>query len=556
MSKRVSLPPPGPNTPAPWLTWKYSLILPFALIALIGTVVDANWPSNSGAPTSDAGALTAQMSGTAPATLVQTENAVSEIAGQAPESSPVDDVNLVPRAATPDLTNVRIEGMIVDASGDPIQGARITDGQHLAVSGGDGLFEIEIDANGADAALRITASGFHDFAQPAAALKSRIEVTLELQQVKALYLNPNISDTDEDIDRIIDIINTTEANAVVIDIKEEIVYYDSQVPMFVDAGTVRPIMDLAELLGRFKEHDIYTIARLVVFKDGLVAQANPDLAVLNNVTGDLWRDDNGVAWVNPMAHRIWHANVDLAVEAAGYGFDEVQYDYVRFPTDGDFSTQAFGLENTQENRQNSIEGFLALSREKLLPTGVKQSADVFGYSLVVDDDLGIGHNFARLGEYVDYLSPMIYPSHWPNGSLAVDGHPNDFPYETIAISMRQAGLKLDGDMLRVRPWLQDFSFFDLMPYGDNEVRAQIRAVEESGASGWMLWDPNNVYHPGALAPDPSQGTQKAATPVATSLATFGSTLMATPGAILTPGVKVTGRRVRRSCTLIARLDWV
>jgi len=326
---------------------------------------------------------------------------------------------------------------------------------------------------------------------------------MEERPIKALYMNPNISTTDEDVNRLIEIIDTTEANAIVIDIKEELIFYDSQVKFFQDAGTVRPIIDLPALLKKFQDRDIYTIARQVVFKDSLVAENRPDLAVLNSQTGDLWRDMNGVSWVNPMVHELWEANSDLAVEAAELGFDEIQYDYVRFPTDGDLSTTDFGIENTQENRENAILKLLKMTREKLLPTGAKLSADVFGYTLLVDDDLGIGQNFVKVAEYVDYLSPMVYPSHFPNGSIAVDGHPNDFPYETIEISMRAGKKKLGGDASQIRPWLQDFSFFDLMPYGDDEVRAQIDAAEDVGTSGWLLWDPNNEYHPGALDPEES-----------------------------------------------------
>lgn len=394
-----------------------------------------------------------------------------------------------------------IEGTILSASGDPVRGARITDGKMLVVTGKDGLFAIDRAKLVDNASLTVSASGYADQVVDAADAGSPLDVTLEPRPINAIYMNPNISNTDADVDRLIDIIDTTDANAIVIDIKEELIFYDSQVEFFVDAGTVRPIIDLPALLKKFQDHDIYTIARLVVFKDSLVAENRPELAVLNNQTGDLWRDMNGVSWVNPMEHELWEANSDLAVEAAEIGFDEIQYDYVRFPTDGDLSTTDFGVENTQENRQNAIQKLLKMTREKLLPTSAKLSADVFGYTLLVDDDLGIGQNFINLAEYVDYLSPMVYPSHFPNGSIDVDGHPNDFPYETIEVSMRKGKEKLDGSAAQIRPWLQDFSFFDLMPYGDDEVRAQIDAAEDVGTSGWMLWDPNNEYHPGALDPE-------------------------------------------------------
>lgn len=518
--------PPRADSPLPWLPWGFSLVFPIALIALAGTFLYGLISGEEPGTVNEPAGLMAQTSATETPGAATLPPTVEPTAATESVTEPTPTL-----AATPAPAGVSIEGAVTDSSGQPLQGARVTDGNIVEVTGADGLFQMSFANPESGASLRVTASGFHQWEQPVSGLNDRLEISLEAQRVKAIYMNPNMSGTDEDIDRFIDIINTTSANAVVIDIKEEIIYYDSKVEIFVDAGTVRPIMDLAAVIQKFKDNGIYTIARLVVFKDGLVAQANPDMAVLNNVTGDLWRDDNGVAWVNPMVHDLWHANADLAVEAAGYGFDEIQYDYVRFPTDGDFSTMDFSLENTQENREKSIEGFLALSREKLLPTGVRQSADVFGYTLLVDDDLGIGQNFPRIAEHVDYISPMIYPSHWPNGSLAVDGHPNDFPYETIAISMRKAGEKLDGDMLQVRPWLQDFSFFDLMPYGDAEVRAQIEAVEDSGASGWMLWDPNNRYHPGGFDPEPSPATPDVGTPA----------LLPEPGTPVTRRRRASGR---------------
>ena len=514
--RRFSLPQPGTDSPASWLSWNYSIIFPIALLALLGTFIYSLFDSESPNPGDSAGTVSAIHTGTETATSpASTKGAGTTEAIVA--TGPTDLVAQVPPAtadtATPSSNVATFEGTITDANGKPIQGARITDGKQLVITGADGLFEFDTSGIEPQTEIRITASGYHDWISPVSDLDTRMDIALTLQPINALYLNPNQSGSDEEIQRYIDIINSTSANAVVIDIKEEIIYYDSRVPLFVDAGTVRPIMDLTEILKKFQDNHIYTIARLVVFKDGLVAQANPDMAVLNNLTGDLWRDDNGVAWVNPMVHELWQANADLAVEAAGYGFDEIQYDYVRFPTDGDFTTMDFGLENTQENREHSIEGFLELARKELLPTGVKQSTDVFGYTLIVEDDLGIGQNFANLGQYVDYLSPMVYPSHWPDGTFGLDGQPNDYPYETVEISMRKAGEKLDGNMLQVRPWLQDFSFFDMTPYGDEEVRAQIQAAEDAGVSGWMLWDPNNEYHPGAFDPESPSATPESGTPV-------------------------------------------
>lgn len=523
-------PPVRPDAPLPWLSWTYSLIFPVAVLALLVTAaVSAFGGDDDPEPTpvpDTSQSLVTDLDPTQQVEVQATLPADLETLDGTPVGTSQQGNQFTP-ASTP-AESTAIEGDVVDASGNPVQGAIVANGTSFAVTGADGIFQIETPTSGAD--LVVMASGYLEWRAPVSGDRTNVE--LERQQINALYFNPTFSYNDEDIQTYIDIINTTSANAVVIDIKEEVVFYDSKVQLFVDAGTVQPMMDLAALLQRFKDEGIYTIARLVVFKDGLVAQYDQSLGVLNNQTGELWRDNNGVAWVNPMVHQLWDANVELAVEAAGYGFDEIQYDYVRFPTDGDFSTMDFGLENTQENRENSINGFLERSRAALAPLGVRQSADVFGYSLVVDNDNGIGQNYTAMADRVDYISPMIYPSHWPTGTLNVPGEPNDYPYDVVRISMVLSAGK-GVDPLKVRPWLQDFNFPGMMEYGDQEVADQIRAAEEAGASGWMIWDPNNWFHPGGIPVEetiPVPASPAAALPDLTRAASRGTVAQAARGA--------------------------
>ena len=432
------------------------------------------------------------------AEAVSTQQATEVVAVSVQGTPDVVQADATP-GTPPATTDGELAGTIVNAEGEPVQGALLTDGSTTEITGADGLFSVQGSDFNSDT-LRVSASGYADSTISLGQGGDSVTVQLELQPVKAIYYNPNISNTQEDVDRLINLINITEVNAIVIDVKEEIIFYDTQVEFFREADTVRPILDIPAVLQQFQEHDIYTIARHVVFKDGLVAEHRPDLAVTSNVTGEVWRDMNGVAWVNPMMHALWEPNIALSVELAELGFDEIQYDYVRFPTDGDLSTMEFGLEYNEENRVNAIRKFLQQTQAALLPTGAKLSADVFGFTVLVPDDLGIGQDLTELAPYVDYLSPMVYPSHFPNGSMALDGHPNDFPYETIEISM-SAGKEQLGSALQLRPWLQDFDYWEMIPYGVEEVRAQIDAAEDVGTSGWMLWDPNNVYTDGALGPD-------------------------------------------------------
>jgi hypothetical protein len=406
----------------------------------------------------------------------------------------------------------QIAGTVTDGAGEPVGSAWVTDGETFVFTDAKGVFLFEEGAVDEDETLTVFGSGYQEKQVPVPAEGSPLHVMLQMEKIRGIYYNPNISSTQEDVDTLIEIANTTEVNAIVVDIKEELVFYDTQVQFFRDAGTVHPVLDLPSILKQFQDNDIYTIARLVVFKDSAVAEKFPYLGVKDNITGDLWRDMNGVAWVNPMLHELWGYNIELAYEAATMGFDEIQYDYVRFPTDGDMSRVAYGLENSQANREKSIETFLQRSHERLIPTGTKLSADIFGYTVMVQDDLGIGQNLDQLAPHVDYLSPMIYPSHWPEGSMGLEGHPNDSPYETIKLSMSLAMEQLGGSGLQLRPWLQDFNMPGMMEYGDAEVRAQIDAVEDLGLAGWLIWDPNNWYHEGAFKPESNTAPQ--ATPAA------------------------------------------
>ncbi|MBA2754646.1 MAG: GTP-binding protein [Chloroflexia bacterium] len=319
--------------------------------------------------------------------------------------------------------------------------------------------------------------------------------------VRAIYLNPRVTTTWDGFLRLVDLIDRTELNGMVIDIKEDEVLYATEVPLFGRSGSVAPVYDPAAMVETLREHGIASIARLVVFKDPIVAAANPGLAVRDSVTGGLWYDMNGYAWVNPFDESLWDANAALAVEAAALGFDEIQLDYVRFPTDGDLTRMDFGRPITETARTETITDFSALCSERLLDAGLstRMAADIFGYTLFVPGDLGIGQNADSLAPHFDVLCPMVYPSHFPEGSIDVPGHPNDSPYETIEISMA-VGADRFGVATGLRPWLQAFSLPGMTPYGTDHVRAQIDAADAAGTGGWMLWDPDNAYDEAALRP--------------------------------------------------------
>lgn len=383
-------------------------------------------------------------------------------------------------------------GVVLNDAGEPIQGAIVESDGATAVSTGDGSFAIAGVAN--NASVTISASGY-------ASVEARVsngavaEVRLQRQAIKGVYANWSALTTPGALDDLIEIANTTEVNAIVIDVKQDTVYYDSQVHFFRDAGTVNPIMDIEEVIQKLKDNDIYAIARMVVFQDPLVAKARPDLAV-KDVSGGLWVNEMGVAWVSAFNDELWDANIALATELVDLGMDEIQYDYVRFPSDGDLTTADFGVDYTAEARETAITEFVKRSSEAIHASGGKLAADLFGFVTIVDDEQYIGQRFSALEPYLDYVCMMIYPSHFSEGNIAsAPGHPNDYPYETIFESLQRAEQNVPASSAKFRPWLQDFSygFNGLRDYDADDVRAQIDAAEKFGASGWLLWgDPFNV----------------------------------------------------------------
>lgn len=387
---------------------------------------------------------------------------------------------------------VEASGVVLDSNSEPIQGAIVAAGDSTTISGGDGTFTIAGVGDGST--VTVSASGYAS-ADAVVANGAVAPLNLTTRAINGVYANLSALTTPGALDDLIEIANTTEVNAIVIDIKQDTIYYDSQVQFFQDAGTVNQVIDVGEIIAKLQANDIYAIARLVVFQDPLVANARPDLAV-RDVSGGLWVNEMGVAWVSAFNEELWDANIALATEAIDLGFDEIQYDYVRFPSDGDLETADFGVNYTAEAREAAITGFMKRSYEAIHAKGGKLAADLFGFVTIVYDEQYIGQRFSALEPYLDYVCMMIYPSHFSEGNIAsAPGHPNDYPYETIYESLERAEQNAPGSKAKFGPWLQDFSygFNGLRDYNADDVRAQIDAAEAFGASGWLLWgNPFNV----------------------------------------------------------------
>lgn len=396
-----------------------------------------------------------------------------------------------------------VTGTVRDQSGAAIAAARVStpDGAVVTETDENGAYRLTGIAGATEVLIR--APGYVDQQLPIPETFT-VDAALEIEQIKAVYANYSTLVDPERFGALVELAETTEINAIVIDVKQDNILYDTQVPFFRDIpGMITPVIDPAQLNAELHEKGIYTIARVVVFKDPLVAEARPDLAVKDEVTGGSWRDMNNSAWVNAFEEELWAANADLAVELASLGFDEIQYDYIRFPSDGNLRTSDFGREYTEEARRAAITGSVKLAYERLQPTGAKFSIDLFPIIALFNNDQGIGQTLQDLTPYADYVSLMVYPSHYERGNIPVDGHPNDFPGETVTYTLERADEIVPGTRLKMRPWLQDFDYplEGYSSYGPAEVREQIDATEAFGASGWLLWNAAGKYQAEALAPE-------------------------------------------------------
>lgn len=322
--------------------------------------------------------------------------------------------------------------------------------------------------------------------------------------VRGLYLNAWVSGSSRRIDELVGIARRTEINTFVIDVKDATGYvsYSTEVAFAREVGADGQlrIRNIQGLLERLQEEGIHPIARIVVFKDHLLAGSRPEHAVQDS-TGAAWVDGNGEVWVNPFDREVWAYNVALAREAVELGFREIQWDYVRFP-DRPRSEMEGVIYPGQEGRTRSqaIREFLLWSRAELADLGVPVTADVFGVSASARNDVGIGQLWEDMIDTVDMILPMIYPSHYWRGSFGIDA-PNAHPYEVIGAALDHAIRRTEGveNPARILPWLQDFTLGEPR-YGAAEVRAQILATHDAGIQEWILWNASGRYTEEALEP--------------------------------------------------------
>ncbi len=328
----------------------------------------------------------------------------------------------------------------------------------------------------------------------------------EAVKVKGIYVSGPVAGIAR-MDELIELVDQTELNAMVIDIKndEGKITYKMQSEQVLEIGAaVGYIPDIEELVTKCKERDIYLIARIVAFRDPLLAEKKPEWAV-HTKDGGIFRDKSGLAWVNPYERGVWDYLVEIASEAAAVGFDEVQFDYIRFSTDVKTEEVDYGPEDASIGKIGIITEFTEYVYEKLRPTGVYVAADVFGTVIENETDQQIvGQDYVKMAEHLDYICPMIYPSHYRNGAYGIavpDADPYKTIYEACSASIQELGALAEENRVQVRAWLQSFTASWVpghISYGPQQIRAQIKGAYDAGYEEWILWNAGVKYQRDSL----------------------------------------------------------
>lgn len=316
------------------------------------------------------------------------------------------------------------------------------------------------------------------------------------KEIRAIYLTSNSVASAARVDKFIEQINKSKINAAVIDIKDYSgqIAYDSKVKMVEDLQTDRnSIKDLPGVIQKFHDNNIYVIARQTVFQDPELSGKKPEWAVKNSATGGVWRDNKGLGWMDATRKEVWAYNLDIAKEAISLGFDEINFDYIRFPSDGPMKLMQFS-DMAGRTKAEVMAEFFKYLHENLKDEPAYISGDLFGFTTERTDDMNIGQQIEDAALYFDYVCPMVYPSHYPSGYLNLK-NPAANPYEVVKFALTKGEESLaavTNVRAKIRPWLQSFDMGAV--YTASMIEGQIRAGQEAGSYGYLLWNARNVYN--------------------------------------------------------------
>ncbi|HNU80528.1 MAG TPA: putative glycoside hydrolase [Bacillota bacterium] len=326
-------------------------------------------------------------------------------------------------------------------------------------------------------------------------------------QARGIYLTKYSASNDR-LDKLIEMTKRTKINTFVIDVKDDkghMLFPTKAAEKYSpEANKHATVKDIEALMKKLKENNIYTVARIVSFKDPTYTSHHTDRAIIYRDSGKPFTNSDGLIWASAYDKVLWEYNLEVSKEAAEAGFNEIQFDYVRFPaSDGGKLDKSLDYRNNEgESKPQAIQDYLKYAREQLAPLNVYISADVYGLVGSVADDMSLGQYWEAVSNAVDYICPMMYPSHYANGTYGLPV-PDAYPYETVFNSAkdsaaRNKNIETPG---AIRPWIQDFSAPWVpghIKYSDKQVKEQIRALEENGIGEYLLWNAGNRYSEGAV----------------------------------------------------------
>ena len=361
------------------------------------------------------------------------------------------------------------------------------------------------------ASTDVNVLGSNSSASPSVAINSQSDSALTLSDgvihiktpevVKAIYLSGWVAGSIKHRAPLIKMIDETELNAIVIDVKDSTgrISFPVHDPVLASFGSAeKRIADIDTLIKILHQKNIYVIGRVAVFQDPYMTSHKPEWAVRRKSDGGVWKDRKGLSFLDPTKKEVWDYVIRVANEAYARGFDEINFDYIRYPSDGNMKDINYNLAEGKTRADNIETFFIHLASEMKKDANIPISGDLFGLTTEVNDDMGIGQIWEKALPHFDFLSPMVYPSHYPSLHMGYK-NPALYPYNVIDRALERAILKTQKiamPIAKIRPWLQDFDMGAV--YTKEMIQAQIKAVNDNNLTSWMLWDPANKYTSSAL----------------------------------------------------------
>lgn len=394
------------------------------------------------------------------------------------------------------------KGTITDGeTGKPVARAWVYLGDTITRSDKQGRFSFEEEAG--DKTLTVMAPGYAKYETKAANVRNGA-VGLERFDARGIFIPfYGVAEGRPQVEEMLDLVEESPTlNTIVVDVKDDSGQtWDVDVPLAKENGSSQDYMDLKKFTDEAHKRGIYVIGRFVVFKDNTAAEGTPEWAV-KSTEGGLWEDNIEQNYLDPFDEAAWDYLADVAIDIIGKGVDEIQYDYVRFPVEGGLSTLSFDRESTEQSRTQQIAKFVKYMEERIRPHKAFISADTFGLTAWVDEEQGTGQVLEEMAPYMDYYSPMIYPSLFSSGWNGWE-YPTEHAYELVKDSVEISQKRLKGLQTRVRPFLQYYPDTAYnRPFSIPQYREQARAANEAGTSGWLFWNVSFRFKAEAFATNP------------------------------------------------------